>query len=412
MPGQRVQSYPNGGQAVDMNGHYGATPAVVMTAQPHHAPQGMHQPLQVLSVTPPDDAGRWADVKAFKPDGKFRFKDQFMALARKSATYQMRQYKTNCCQIFTPFVLILALFILQVIVSSIVTSIRGKESPAIPRPPLSLPFLTQHEEDASPGCTPGPRIINEKDGTFLFANEDTAAAAAFGAVPATKSWACAAINATGFPGIGNALEMTASYSGVLGAMTLNACDMLTYKGEVIFQQAQRLSLCRQVPTYNVPKLETVPSQAEMENRILNDFPRVYAGGYVFKELRPAERRYRLAVLFNETISQARDMPLLLNLITTAIAQSLLRPDPAFRFQYPAPDTLPQLPQPRGRTLIGTKDYPSNPTPNEFDLVSLIGPFIYIYIFQLMFPVALGGIVYEKEQRLREVMKMVRPQLTP
>jgi hypothetical protein len=55
---------------------------------------------------------------------------------------------------------------------------------------------------------------------------------------------------------------------------------------------------------------------------------------------------------------------------------------------------------------GIKNFPQPATTVGFDLVASVGPFLYIFLFQLTFPVILGGIVYEKEKKLREIMKMV------
>jgi ABC-type multidrug transport system ATPase subunit len=58
------------------------------------------------------------------------------------------------------------------------------------------------------------------------------------------------------------------------------------------------------------------------------------------------------------------------------------------------------------TLEGIRNFPTPEQEINFDLISLIGPLLYVYVFQLMFPVILGSMVYEKEHSLREVMKMM------
>jgi hypothetical protein len=57
-------------------------------------------------------------------------------------------------------------------------------------------------------------------------------------------------------------------------------------------------------------------------------------------------------------------------------------------------------------LSGVKDYPTPEKDITFDIISLVGPQFYLYIFQLLLPVFLGNIVQEKETKLREIMKMM------
>ena len=43
---------------------------------------------------------------------------------------------------------------------------------------------------------------------------------------------------------------------------------------------------------------------------------------------------------------------------------------------------------------------------NLDFASLLGPLFYVWLLQLLFPVGLAAIVYEKEQKLRTMMKMM------
>ena len=51
-------------------------------------------------------------------------------------------------------------------------------------------------------------------------------------------------------------------------------------------------------------------------------------------------------------------------------------------------------------------YPEPFRVNNFDLQSLLGPVLYIYIFQLLFPVFLTTLVMEKEKGLQQIMQMM------
>ena len=63
-------------------------------------------------------------------------------------------------------------------------------------------------------------------------------------------------------------------------------------------------------------------------------------------------------------------------------------------------------------FLGTTDYPKGEKVNDFDLISLFGSNLYIYVFQLMMPLTLAGVVYEKELKLREIMKMMGLRMGP
>jgi hypothetical protein len=115
---------------------------------------------------------------------------------------------------------------------------------------------------------------------------------------------------------------------------------------------------------------------------------VYLGAYSFQDTDLANGRFQFSVLYNKTLTKGRDVPALTNLVTDAVFKSMSNSSSS------------------GMLFMGTKDYPSPKIKNGFDLVSLIGPVFYIFIFQLSFPVILGNLVYEKEFKLREIMKMM------
>lgn len=70
------------------------------------------------------------------------------------------------------------------------------------------------------------------------------------------------------------------------------------------------------------------------------------------------------------------------------------------FKYVTNDTTSTL------TYTGIAGYPTDRTENDFDLQSLLGPALFIYVFQLLFPVFLSSLVQEKEVGLTAIMKMM------
>ena len=79
--------------------------------------------------------------------------------------------------------------------------------------------------------------------------------------------------------------------------------------------------------------------------------------------------YDISIFTNATLSLKNDLSLWANLLVSAIWRDAI-------------DSTGDL------SFKGKKGYPRPETVNDFDLISLIGNNIYIYIFQLLLPVFL------------------------
>eukprot|EP00276_Gloeochaete_wittrockiana_P009781 CAMPEP_0184651222 /NCGR_PEP_ID=MMETSP0308-20130426/8796_1 /TAXON_ID=38269 /ORGANISM="Gloeochaete witrockiana, Strain SAG 46.84" /LENGTH=912 /DNA_ID=CAMNT_0027085281 /DNA_START=218 /DNA_END=2956 /DNA_ORIENTATION=- len=344
---------------------------------------------------------RWAEVKKYRPELKYKFNSQFLALAQKSLIFQGRQYKTNCCQISFPLLMILIMFLLQLLVTSLIQSNLGKETAAVYRPALAKPFLINYDDNAKTGCPPlfpdgSDYKIDYYSGRMLYANEDPSAAT------------------LGTPGSAYACNLEVDLSrtnqaqspvGLVGNTSQRVCDYLSYRARVDIEQGNFQSLCTR-RWYNVPQWESFSNQTAIESSLFNNWDtQNSSGGFVFNKFDLTQRQFSYKILYNDTVSKGKDLPLLINLISTAIMRTLFPPPSGFRFEYPPPSTFESISK-RGLFLTGARDFPKGPKTNDFDIIYLLGPFIYIFIFQLLFPVVLGGIVYEKQNRLREIMKMM------
>jgi hypothetical protein len=102
--------------------------------------------------------------------------------------------------------------------------------------------------------------------------------------------------------------------------------------------------------------------------------------------------FDVSVYYNESLTRGQDLPMLFNLLTNAL------------FRTFANDTAP------GAKLefFGAKDFPSPPRKIGFDLVSLVAPMFFLFMLELLQPVVLGALVYEKEYKQREIMKVRTP----
>lgn len=132
--------------------------------------------------------------------------------------------------------------------------------------------------------------------------------------------------------------------------------------------------------------------------------------YYFKSLNLSGGEVRYNVYFNRGLTRGRDLLPLMNVVANALwnyyrgeSAALLVPLPTLG----ATPAFPCLALAAHVSAGGTRAYPSYATPNDFDFISAFGPTLYIFMFMLLFPVFLEALVAEKENRLREIMKMVR-----
>jgi hypothetical protein len=56
-------------------------------------------------------------------------------------------------------------------------------------------------------------------------------------------------------------------------------------------------------------------------------------------------------------------------------------------------------------LLGLKDMPRNESSPYTDVSVVVGPLMFLWLVQLLMPLSLSAIVYEKEKRLRPMMRM-------
>ena len=56
-------------------------------------------------------------------------------------------------------------------------------------------------------------------------------------------------------------------------------------------------------------------------------------------------------------------------------------------------------------LLFVKDMPKPGTRLRLDFSSLLGPLFYMWVWQMLYPVLLASLVYEKEKNLRTMMRM-------
>jgi len=309
---------------------------------------------------------------------KYSFSDQFIAVFIKSWTNQRRQYKTNICQIAFPLALILILYLLQLLVTSIIQSQLGEFTPAVTTPPLTpntfLIPLPSGNNCSTNFSSPQPEV-----GNILYVDNNIAEVGTSGGVP----------NPTGVIPPPN-YTITTNSTGLLGNITVPVALLAGFPVQTLLQEGLQL-ICYNEPMIIFPFFERIGSKSELDSVIYRswyqDTP--YLAGFQFGAVDMNAGVLNYSVFYNKTLTNGRDIPLLMTLITSAWWRSVVNFSPLASY-----------------IMLGTKNFPTPQTENNFDIISLVGPIVYIYIFNLLFPVILAGLVFEKENKLREIMRMM------
>jgi len=310
--------------------------------------------------------------------------NQFKALFIKNAITQQRQYGTNICQLAFPIVLIVFLYVIQILVTNIIHNELGAYSDVVLNPPLEPAWFRRHADP----CVPASMASYSADpfSSRFFAAGD---AAALGTMPNLTTLA---------PG-----------TGVLGAMTLTAAGVSTLPGYNLQSGSRDFStasssfsidLCRDgnflgtnPEAYVMPGPTTEAAQRSIDEHIVSVWRNPladYLGGWSFRALDLAAGKLDFGVYYNKTFTDGQDVPAILSALTNGVYRTLRN----------------SLVESSFFSFLGTKDYPRDREANDLDMISLAGPYMYLYMFQLLLPVFMSNAVAEKETKLREIVRMM------
>lgn len=164
------------------------------------------------------------------------------------------------------------------------------------------------------------------------------------------------------------------------------------------REGNRVETCFTYIITGLPDVEVVDNLRDAEAEIMNswfaenrsviaalDFERAELDGV--SNASNASRRGTIdyTLLYNATLTRGADVRQLLNIITNAIYRVATGSSAPVTFQ-------------------GTMSYPAPRSEISFDLQSLIGPLLYVYVFNLLLPVFVVSLVSEKEQGLVQIMR--------
>ncbi|GAM24437.1 hypothetical protein SAMD00019534_076120 [Acytostelium subglobosum LB1] len=285
---------------------------------------------------------------------KRHFGNQFNALFRKSATYQWRQYRTNACQIALPLLLIILLFVLQQIVNNFIKDQQGTTLPARLHQPTVQPALYETNETIVGNCFKYPPGMYNRSVMYIDESNNPIVSNMMNLVPLyvnQQNITIPLIFAMSFVGT------FATYCSDTPSMVM---PLSTQIGAATYEQFK-------ADTFNNWKTKTIN------------------GAYHFGTV--DQNKLEVSLLYNRSISFGNELGLLYTMATRS-------------YRALTGQNITQI------IFDGIRDFPTKQTSFTFDLISLIGPTLYIFIFQLILPVVLRLILYEKENKLREIMKMM------
>ena len=316
-------------------------------------------------------------------------RSQLRALFAKSATYQLRQKKSNCCQIATALIIVLSLFALQRLVDSFVQDEEGATLPGISSPPTLPPalFWTDTSIESCRAFQPGPypAICNFSDPTAPCPSQPNGVLYGDFWV-ATGSGGPASVDPVAFePWLGGPGTPGANASLFGG---ISNAPIRTVKGKIWPDRGNFQEFCDKDPYWTYPfNFTHIGAVEDKQASLYNNFRSGNQfGGFVFHNLDVQAKRVEYSVHINESLTLGDDAPLFMSMALEGLVK-LLAPEARTSFSF-----------------AGTRDMPTVERENSFDLISLLGPVLYIYVFQLMIPPILSLIVFEKEHKLREIMR--------
>ena len=118
----------------------------------------------------------------------------------------------------------------------------------------------------------------------------------------------------------------------------------------------------------------------------------HSSAFEVTEANFAEVKFSGLIYGNSSLTDYADLPTTWSLVSSAFIYNVTNGERFF-------------------LLNGTKFFPTQEESTDFDIATLMGSFFYMLILQQLLPVFLQTLVYEKEQRLREYMKMMGLSMT-
>jgi len=275
--------------------------------------------------------------------------NQFRALFLKSFAIQKRSKAQNCCQVLTPVFMLLLLFGIQAWIGPELATTTDE----VPSPTIWPLFLTLPRPDDDSEI---PIVI--PDQTIILTTQSSSS---FPMVPRNFS-----------------VRLVES------DQPNNANDAFSDDFDGDSEYVEYIPYVFQV----------VDNSDDIDSILYNTWKTDWdhSSAYEITEADLEQLKFSAIIYGNSSLTDYADLPTTWSLITLSFISNVTNGARIF-------------------VLTGTKFFPTQEETTDFDIATLMGSFFYMLILQQLLPVFLQTLVYEKEGRLREYMKMMGLSMT-
>lgn len=327
--------------------------------------------------------------KDVKKEVKRRYScwSQFTALLFKKAILQKRNWRTNLCQILTPCILVGFVLVLNVVVSALIPA---DDNPDFDDVPVYQPIVTVYgpdEEDGGPDST-----------TFGYVTDENVSVGTF--------------DTTGLLSYFYPMEYMIKENETFSSWVLQSYDdrfttiprdittiqTIEYPPE-LDDDISDYQYVREPLTFDLEQFATKGALEKELFREFGDSPAVYSTAYRFRSMDYDQLSFEFDVYYNSTTYIGKDLPFTFGFMSNALAAQLVD-EANIAANATNATELPRV------AFLGYKDVPSKNYDFQLDLSTLAGTFFWAIILHQTLPIIVSAIVYEKEHRLREIMKMM------
>ncbi|XP_021733807.1 ABC transporter A family member 10-like [Chenopodium quinoa] len=316
---------------------------------------------------------------------------QSNALLRKNLTYQKRNKCQNCCLFVFPVLILVLLVVVQYEIEK--ESLTEKPNPPVPNPPDRLPVL---QIPSQYSMAVRSKLLPFQDLPEPSCRNDSSCPATFLYTASNQSFAKGVVGDM-FPTATSVNSSDLLEPLVLGTDTFSDEDDLSYEYSKLYYIQHK---CNKSSSISLPlkekniELECMEGLTLWRNSYSDINDVIYKGDFHVNtkeeeefagafDLQNSETSQFNVVVWYKTPEEVMRM---LNMVSNAYLQFLRGKSAGIPIEF-------------------MKDMPTHNYENSPKFVTLLSTLLFIWIIVWLFPVILQALVYEKQHKLRMMMKM-------
>eukprot|EP00033_Pygsuia_biforma_P000417 GCRY01000498.1.p1 GENE.GCRY01000498.1~~GCRY01000498.1.p1 ORF type:complete len:926 (+),score=268.84 GCRY01000498.1:207-2984(+) len=323
------------------------------------------------------------------------------ALLKRAFLVQKRQKKTNTCQIIFPLLIILMLFLIQVLIDSYISD-RIDNVRDVKHPAVIPPFLSIHT-NVDDSCEFGEQFSpSDKARLMVAGNVPDSVLGSYGDsyVAGGVLNELSRLNFTGDLNF-NPANIADFDPNNMGFSSLNYTRYDSRRASKLLLPIRPIGpvsdgyvdLCRKSSEISPLSASTFASKEILTEHLIDVFreneKNHYSAAVFFDSIDKTKLDFKFTVATNFSRTLFADVGTVINLVSSAL----------YRYTHGAANVDEIV-------YHGYRSPPSLPVDFTFDLISIIGPYMYIFVLSLMSPIIMSVIVYDKEMGLRDIMKQM------